>query len=136
MADQPHDATCPDRAGTADDVHRAALPDGPADLEEARIGEYRQESLERSDRLQAVLGAANSRLMEVLHRYHAAIGRRMGPEPSLDRLRRLTPHLEMCLKLARQVDRYAQLELRQFRSPPPPPANPSLASDPGEESNT
>jgi hypothetical protein len=64
-----------------------------------------------------------------------AIDRRMGPEPSLDQLRILTPHLEMCLKLARQVDRYAQLELRHFRSPPPPPVNPIPAPGPGEESN-
>jgi hypothetical protein len=130
-------STCPVGSGEPDDDGGTAPPPhSPADLEETRIGEYRQESLERPDPLQAVLGAANSGLMEVFHRYCAAIDRRMGPEPSLDQLRKLTLHLEMCLKLARQIDRYAQFELRHFRSPPPPPANPIPVHNSGEESNT
>ena len=137
MKGQPPRSTCPVGSGAPDDDGRTAPPPhGPADLEETRIGEYRQESLERSDPLQAVLGAANSGLIEVFHRYRAAIDRRIGAEPSLDQLRKMIRDLEMCLKLARQVERYAQLELRHFRAPPPPPATRAPAAGPGEESNS
>jgi hypothetical protein len=136
MNDHPPDSLCPDEGGAWDgDGRTAPCADSLADLERKKIVQYRQQSLEQTDPFRAALGGASGTLMGVLHRYHGTLDRGMGPEPSPDRLRKLRPDVEVFLKLARQIDRFAQLELRHFRSPAAASANSIPAPSQGEESN-
>lgn len=100
------------------------LPDRPAakpkpkepTLEEvrfARVDEYQQKALKVSNPLRAILGSVNSDLCKVgFHVAHTVIEAAKQIDRSTDRLHQLTPNIDVQLRVARQVERFAQLELR------------------------
>lgn len=92
-----------------------------------RVLDYRASSLQKDDPLEANLGSINSGLMRVALWLDETIEQAMqsGP-PNVERLSRILPAIETHLRLTRQVDRFAQIELRavEARKPKPMDENP------------
>jgi hypothetical protein len=84
-----------------------------AALRLARIQEYLVESLQQLDALEANLGAAAADLMSLGCQLKVAIEESLAETPhALERFQRLQPAISEYLKVARQIDRYAQLDQR------------------------
>lgn len=79
----------------------------------SRVLDYQLSSLQKDDPLEANLGSINSGLMRVALWLDESIEHSMeiGPR-NVERLSRILPAIEAHLRVTRQVDRYAQLELR------------------------
>ncbi len=101
-----------------------------------RITDYLADALEKEDALGTNLGSINSGLMRLALWLEETIEQDIenGP-PNPERIERILPALETQLRLTRQIDRFAQLELRTTTAPRPetgkprrvpPPATPSL----------
>lgn len=98
-----------------------AKADAPANLtavsdHEARLGrlhDYLAKSLKKKDALEANLGSINSGLMRVAVWLDETIEQAIesGP-PSIERIESLLPAIDTQLRVARQVDRFAQIEIR------------------------
>ncbi len=87
------------------------------DLRLRRIMDYRQEVLAKADALEANLGAVNSELMSIGYRLHQAIEAAMEVAPgALDDFQKLMPAIDNYLRIAKQIDRFAQLDLRLVKA--------------------
>ena len=78
-----------------------------------RVEEYHAGVLAKSDPLQAVLGSINAGLMQIGIQLDQQIRENLIAGPAtLERIMRHAAAIELHLKLARQIDRFAQLEIR------------------------
>ena len=103
-----------------------------------RINQYEAYVLDKENLLEANLGSLSAGLMRMGVHLEEALEQTLNQSPlTADRLQKLLPLLDMQLRTARQVERYAQLErqlgqtpklklLQRFSSEP---ANPSLESE-------
>jgi hypothetical protein len=82
-----------------------------SELREERIDDYLQQSLQDANHLRANLGAASADLMW-LSRESAQVIREefLSGARSAESLRQLAPHIELHLKVLRQLDRFANLD--------------------------
>ncbi len=88
-----------------------------------RIREYLHESLCKDDSLESNVGAINSGLLRMAQWIEEVLEDAMSDgSQNLDRLKRLMPAIEAQLKIARQVDRFAQIELRAVEARKPMPS--------------
>jgi hypothetical protein len=78
-----------------------------------RIQAYLEDSLARPNALEANVGAAASGLMAVEFRLHQAIAAALPATPAaLEHYPRLMPAIDGCLRINKQIDRLAQLQLQ------------------------
>jgi hypothetical protein len=83
-----------------------------------RVDAYLEKVLAKKNSLQANLGSINSGLMRIAVHMDEVINENLALGPaSLDQIQRLAPTIETYLRVARQVDRFAQLETRAGQSP-------------------
>lgn len=91
-----------------------------------RVLDYQARSLEKDDPLEATLGSVNSGLMRTALWLDEATEKVMdsGP-PDVERLAQIAPAIDTYLRVARQVDRFANIELRaaESRQPKRPAGN-------------
>lgn len=82
-----------------------------------RLHDFQTSSLAKDDPLEATLGSVNSGLMGIAFWLDEVLTDAMesGP-PSIERLQRMLPAIEAHLRVTRQVDRFAQLELRNVEA--------------------
>ena len=94
----------------------------------SRVLDYQSRSLEKDDPLEANLGSINSGLMRVALWLDEAVEEAMasGP-PNVERLSRILPAIDTHLRVTRQVDRFAQIELRAVEARKPKPTDDSPA---------
>ena len=86
----------------------------------ARVRDYQEAALAKEDLLQANLGSAASGLMRIGIRLDEVIEQVLaGGSPTLERALKSLPAIETHLRLMRQVDRFAQLELRGTKGQTP-----------------
>jgi len=111
-------AQVPDLQQTADVEKPATPPLESETLRKQRIDDFQRNALADPDALQANLGAINGGLMRLSYRMEAAIEASLAQirDPA-ERFERLGPAIDTFLKVARQIDRYAQLD-RRLSSPP------------------
>lgn len=84
---------------------------------EAKIREYVMQSLRITDALRANVGLINSDLMSTAAALQQAVQAAMVGGPlSLEQLAEIEPALNILLRVVRQVDRFAQLEMRARKS--------------------
>ena len=98
-----------------------ALPDSQA-ARHGRVLDYLAESLEKPDALRANLGSLNSGLMHVALNLDTTIVQALESGPrTIERLQKILPAIETHLRVTRQVDRFAQIEIRaaEIRQPKP-----------------
>ena len=88
----------------------------------SRVLDYQASSLEKHDPLEANLGSINSGLMRVALWLDEAIEQAMesGP-PNVERLPQIIPAIDTHLRVTRQVDRFAQVEMRAAEARKPKP---------------
>jgi hypothetical protein len=100
----------------ADALTERAIDKTFADVHEARLGrvlDYQAGSLAKEDALEANLGSINSGLMRVALWLDETIEEAMESGPrTVERLQRILPAIDTHLRVTRQVDRFAQIELR------------------------
>ena len=98
----------------------AAQPANSHDARLSRVLDYQASSLEKDDPLEANLGSITSGLMRVALWLDEIIGQAMesGP-PNVERLSRILPAIDTHLRVTRQVDRFAQIELRAVEARKP-----------------
>jgi len=77
----------------------------------AKVQEHLRESLGKADALEANLGAVSSDLMLMACRLKEAIEDALGKK-SLDHFDKLVPAIDAYLRVARQIDRLANLDRR------------------------
>lgn len=104
----------------------------PASSHKARLSrllDYQASSLEKDDPLEANLGSINSGLMRVALWLDETIEQAMesGP-PNVERLSRILPAIDTHLRVTRQVDRFANIELRAAEA-----RKPTSTDDHGEK---
>ena len=96
-----------------------------AEIREARLScvmDYQAKSLEKTDALEANLGSINSGLMRIAVSLDEMIEQALESGPrTLESVQRILPAIETHLRLARQVDRFAQIEVRAAESRKPKP---------------
>lgn len=93
---------------TAVSVHEARL---------SRLHDYLTNSLKNKDALEANLGSINSGLMRVAIWLDEAIEQTIASGPcSIERIESLSPAIDTQLRVARQVDRFAQIAIRSTES--------------------
>lgn len=90
----------------------------------SRVLDYQVSSLAKHDPLEANLGSINSGLMRVALWLDETIEEAMesGP-PNVERLARILPAIDTHLRVTRQVDRFAQIELRAADARKPKPTD-------------
>jgi hypothetical protein len=107
-------------------VVQAAHPTNSHDARLSRVLDYQASSLQKDDPLEASLGSINSGLMRVALWLDETIEQAMvsGP-PNVERLARILPAIDTHLRVTRQVDRFANIELRaaEARKPKPSQSN-------------
>jgi hypothetical protein len=98
-----------------------------AECREARLScvmDYQANSLEKTDALEANLGSINSGLMRIGVSLDETIQQALESSPrTLESVQRLLPAIETHLRLTRQVDRFAQIEVRAAESRKPKPGD-------------
>jgi hypothetical protein len=100
-------------AGTDPQNPGEPAPGESGDRRLERVRDYLHESLAKADALAANLGAATSDLMLYSYRLHEAIAAEMAEAPlSLEQLEHLRPAVDAYLRITRQIDRFAHLDLR------------------------
>ena len=78
-----------------------------------RVQKYHVRALASDDPLKASLGSINAELMHIAMALDRAVNEYLAAGPlSLERIMRHRSAVEVLLKLARQIDRFAQLERR------------------------
>lgn len=81
-----------------------------------RISEYRETSLSKGDPLEAALGAYNADLITIGSHVQEAIKAYLATDPcNIDRIQTALPILGTALQVARQIDRFSQIELQERR---------------------
>ena len=94
-----------------------------ADRQEARLNrvlDYQAASLEKENALEANLGSINSGLMRIGLWLDETIERAIESGPrTIERIQELMPAIDAHLRVTRQVDRFAQVELRAAESRKP-----------------
>lgn len=96
---------------TAASTHEARL---------RRIRDYLNDSLNKNDPLEANVGAINSGLLRMALWLDETLENAMSDgTQNVDRLKRLLPAIEAQLKISRQVDRFAQIEIRAIEARKP-----------------
>ena len=97
-------------------IERPAPPDQDGSLSQARrqrIREYHAEVLGHEKPLSAVLGSLSAGLMEIGVQLEEEIHESSNAEPlTVEHLMNRRPAIEAYLKVLRQIDRFAQLEVR------------------------
>ena len=92
------------------------VPDEDGDVQSGRrrrVQEYHAHVLAKEDPLQAVLGSLNAGLMEIGMTLDQAINENLTAGPvTIGQIMQYAAAVELQLKLARQIDRFAQLEIR------------------------
>ena len=92
------------QTGQRADCHDARL---------SRVFDYQAFSLEKEDALEAKLGSINSGLMRIALWLDETIEQAMGSgPPNVELFQRISPAIETHLRVTRQVNRFAQIELR------------------------
>jgi hypothetical protein len=98
-----------------------------AEIREARLScvmNYQAKSLEKTDALEANLGSLNSGLIRIGVSLDETIQQALESSPrTLESVQRLLPAIETHLRLTRQVDRFAQIEVRAAESRKPKPGD-------------
>jgi len=90
----------------------------------SRVYEYLTESLKKKDALEANVGSVNCGLMQIAIWLDEAIGQDIAIGPlDVDRLKHLSPAIETYLKVTRQIDRFAQIQIRATESRKPHVSN-------------
>ena len=112
--------------------HAVTDADQAANSHDARLSrvlDYQVSSLEKDDPLEANLGSINSGLMRVALWLDETIEQAMesGP-PNVERLSRILPAIDTHLRVTRQVDRFAQIELRAVEARQPKPTDDNCAT--------
>jgi len=96
---------------------------GLADRHEARLRrvlDYQANSIAKEDALEANLGSLNSGLMRMSLWLDEAIEQAMESGPTnVERLEQILPAIDTQLRVMRQVDRFAQIEMRANQTPKP-----------------
>ncbi len=79
--------------------------------------DYQTKSLEKTDALEANLGSINSGLMRIAVSLDETIEQAIESGPrTLERVQRILPAIETHLRVARQIDRFAQIDVRAAES--------------------
>ena len=113
---------------TAETALESKQEDGPASLtavsvHEARLSrlhDYLTNSLEKKDALEANVGSVNSGLIRVAIWLDETIEQAIESGPcSIERIESVSPAIDTQLRVARQVDRFAQIEIRSTESGKP-----------------
>jgi hypothetical protein len=90
----------------------------------SRMLDHLASSLEKEPPLEASLGAFNAGLMRMALRLEELIVAAMESGPlDMERFQEIKPAIETHLRLLRQMDRFANIELRAAEADPPPLAN-------------
>ena len=96
------------------------LPRRLSEIRDARLSrviDYQAISLKKNDALEANLGSINSGLMRIAVSLDETIEQAIESAPrTLDRAQRILPAIETHLRVARQIDRFAQIEVRAAES--------------------
>lgn len=105
-------------------VAQATRATNSHDARLSRVLDYQASSLQKDDPLEANLGSINSGLMRVALWLDETIEQAMesGP-PNVERLSRILPAIDTHLRVTRQVDRFAQIELRAVEARKPKPTD-------------
>ncbi len=77
-----------------------------------RIDDCLANALRQQDPLQANLGTAGSDLMRISHRLQQVIERGLSKDDRTEYLDKLTPTIDLQLRVLRQIDRLARLQQR------------------------
>ena len=78
-----------------------------------RVQQYHVKALAKEDPLRAMLGSLNAGLMEITVALDHGISETLATRPqTLDRIMQRGSAIELLVKLTRQIDRFAQMELR------------------------
>lgn len=78
-----------------------------------RVADYQSDAAALPDPLRANLGLMNAGLMRIGQAIDEAVDQALRDGPTtIEQLDRLRPTIEMYLRITRQVDRFAQLELK------------------------
>jgi hypothetical protein len=95
----------------------------------SRVVDYQAQSLGKPDALQANLGSLNSGLMRIALNLDEALEQALSGGPrTVERVQKLLPAIETHLRVARQVDRFAQLEMRSEMSRQPKPSDKAVVN--------
>ena len=89
----------------------------------SRVLDYQADSLEKENALEANLGSINSGLMQIALQLDETIKRTIDSGPgTVEGLHAVMPAIDTHLRVTRQVDRFAQIELRaaELRKSPGP----------------
>ena len=85
-----------------------------------RVSDYLTSSLAKADPLEANIGSINSGLMRLALSLDDIIERAVGAGPqTVEGLENVMPAIDTHLRVTRQVDRFAQLELRSHEARQP-----------------
>ena len=113
------------RSDQAGEMTPTRIDDSLCDRRDARLSrvlDFQASSLAKDDPLEANLGSINSGLMRVALWLDEAIEEAMESGPrTVERLQRMLPAIETHLRVTRQVDRFAQLEIRNAEARKPKP---------------
>ena len=110
-------------------VAEATQPTNSHDARLSRVLDYQASSLQKGDPLEANLGSINSGLMCVALWLEETIEQAMGSGPrNVERLSRILPAIETHLRVTRQVDRFANIELRAAEARQPKPSHSHAAA--------
>lgn len=94
-------------ATSNDEAHLAGL---------RRINDYHASSLRQEDALNAAIGVYNADLLWIGAHVQKAIKQYLADSPcTLEYLQRVAPTLETSMQVARQIDRFSQIELQERR---------------------
>jgi hypothetical protein len=106
-----------------DELAQPTVLGQPSDCHDKRLSrvlDYQANALAKKDALEANLGSLNSGLMRMSLWLDEAIEQAMGMgQPNVERLEQILPAIETHLRVMRQVDRFAQIELRANQSRKP-----------------
>jgi hypothetical protein len=102
-----HETVTVEEQGTAMDQ---GLP--ASDLRRQRIADYLTEALRQDNSLRANLGAVNCDLLHLVYDLKQAIAEALGVDPALGQFQGLLPAIDYWLRVSKQVERLAQLDLQ------------------------
>ena len=106
-------APSPQATQLAEQVNEGPMVSEAHEARLTRVLDYQASALTKEDHLEANLGSINSGLMRIGLWLDETIGRAMaGGPPTVERMHRILPAIETHLRVTRQVDRFAQIELR------------------------
>jgi len=78
-----------------------------------RVEDYQNDALAKKNALEANLGSINAGMIRIAVWLDDILERTMGSElPSVELLQKISPAIDTQLRVARQIDRFANLELR------------------------